>query len=333
MRVIHHDRSMRRTRSLVALLAVVVLAACTGTPEPDPGATRTTTPATGELQAFVASYDLSADRPVRVMVGLVSGDGRVLSHGSVEFAFAYLGRTQAGTPEPGPEAEAVFLPVPGEEASEGDVPTPTPGSEARGVYAAQGVELDRAGVWQVEVSASVEGEGEMTGVGTFTVLDEPQVPVPGEPAPRTVNHLPGAKGVPPGAIDSRSETAGEVPDPILHRDTIAGAIRQQRPVLVIFSTPVYCVSRFCGPVTDVIEAVAKDHQGDAAFIHVEIWRDFEGQVLNRAAVDWIGDPTQGETLQEPWLFLVGRDGRVVARWDNLFDVAEVERELARATNG
>jgi hypothetical protein len=264
------------------------------------------------------------------MVGLVNADGRVLSYGSVRFGFSFLGTSQAGTPQPGPEAEAAFLPVPGEGQgpAPGGGPVLTAASVARGVYAAEDVSLDHAGIWQVDVSAEVSGTGTLRGSSTFTVIAKPAIPVVGDRALKTKNHLPGEKGIPPGSVDSRSQKAGEVPDPILHRTTIAQAIARHHAALVVFSTPVYCVSRFCGPVTDVVEGIAKAHAKQADFIHVEIWRNFQGQVLNQAAADWI---LRGNDLQEPWVFLIDRSGKIAARWDNLFDPAEVEAELARVS--
>jgi hypothetical protein len=87
------------------------------------------------------------------------------------------------------------------------------------------------------------------------------------------------------------------------------------------------VSRFCGPVTDVIQELAAEYGDRAAFIHVEIWRDFEENVVNEAAADWL--LREGD-LQEPWVFLIGSNGRVVARWDNVATRREIEpllREL------
>jgi hypothetical protein len=34
---------------------------------------------------------------------------------------------------------------------------------------------------------------------------------------------------------------------------VADAIAAGRPVMVVGSTPVFCVSRFCGPITDAVQ--------------------------------------------------------------------------------
>ncbi|MEX2459565.1 MAG: hypothetical protein WD770_11355 [Actinomycetota bacterium] len=317
----------RRTRILLAALGVLAAGCSDPPPEPDP------TPS-AELAAVVASYDLAADRPQRVMVGLPVADGRTLSFGTVDLAFTYTGTEQdQASPlrEPGPRAEAAFLAVPGTEPAGPQAgPALTTASQARGVYAARDVDFaGRAGFWEVLVTAEVHDVGTLTATTTFVVGASPQRPAPGDRALRTKNHLPGAPDIDLTSIDSAA-LEGALPDPHLHTTTIAAAIAAKRPALVIFSTPVWCVSKFCGPVTDVVAGLALAHEGEAEFIHVEIWKDFQGRVLNRAAADWVGDPTQGEELTEPWLFLIGANGRILERWDNLFDLDEVEAALRDA---
>ena len=57
--------------------------------------------------------------------------------------------------------------------------------------------------------------------------------------------------------------------------------------VVVFATPVYCTSRFCGPVTDMVQELARAYSDRASFIHVEIWQDFEKKELTRAAAEWL----------------------------------------------
>lgn len=120
--------------------------------------------------------------------------------------------------------------------------------------------------------------------------------------------------------------SGPIPDHDLHRTTIASAITRGRPALVVFSTPTYCVSRFCGPVTDMVSGLVGDYSNLADFIHVEIWRDFEKGEINKAAAEWL---LRGEDLREPWVFLIGADGKIAGRWDNVATREEIEPLLRR----
>jgi hypothetical protein len=189
------------------------------------------------------------------------------------------------------------------------------------VYSANPVAFEIDGTWQVEVEADLGGGDVRTATAAFQVLAEPLVPAPGQEAPRTENLTIGSKGAPAVAIDSRAETSGGIPDPELHETTIAAAIEARRPVLAVFATPVYCVSRFCGPITDMVVGLGNEYGDRAAFVHVEIWRDFQNQVVNKAAAEWV---LRDDDLTEPWIFLIGADGRIVARWDNVATAQEIE---------
>jgi hypothetical protein len=203
-------------------------------------------------------------------------------------------------------------------------PVAAPASRGRGVYEVEDFRFDRPGIWEVEVAADLGGGDVRTGRGAFEVLPEPLVPMPGDVAPRTENLTVDSSDAPPGAIDSRAATGGPIPDLELHRVTIAHAIEAGRPALVVFATPVYCVSKFCGPVTDMVAELAEVYGDRAEFIHVEIWRDFQNQVVNAAAAEWL---LREGNLQEPWVFLIGADGRIAARWDNVADREEIESLL------
>ncbi len=308
-------------RRLRGALAVALLAvACSGTQEaPSEGGEETST----ELSAEVASFDLAAGPPGRFLVGLglLDQEGQLfVSGGSVDLAFSFLGEGQATGSEPYRDAPATFLPIPGAPGPFEDQPVAAPGSEGRGVYSVEEFEFDRAGFWEVEVTAEVRDRGSLSATAAFEVLPEPLIPAPGDPAPAVDNLTMDSKDAPQAAIDSRAAT-GAIPDPELHATTVADAIKAGHPVLVAIATPVYCVSKFCGPVTDMVQELAAEYGGRADFVHIEVWRDYEGTVVNKAAADWI---LRDDTLQEPWVFLVGADGRVVARWDNVATRQEIE---------
>lgn len=107
------------------------------------------------------------------------------------------------------------------------------------------------------------------------------------------------------AVDSRWRDDEQLPDPVLHTTTIADAVRAGRPAVVVFSTPVYCVSRFCGPVTDMVEELARDYADRAEFIHIKIWRNYENKVVNKAAADWL---LRNNDLREPRFSSSARTG-------------------------
>jgi hypothetical protein len=309
---------MSRTRAVALLLGLaLIVVSCGG----EGGDRETPSGPSDELIVQPASYELIAGESSRFIAGLLTPDQLFVSYGTVEMRFLYLGTEQGtGTAEPGPRATADFLQIEGDPGESTDQPSAGPPSHGRGVYSAE-VTFDRAGFWAADVSAQVEGKGELVGNGAFEVLEDHVVPAPGDEAPRTENLVLSTKDAPRQAIDSRAQGGQRIPDEILHETTIAESIRRGEPALVVFSTPVYCISRFCGPITDMIEELARDYRGRANFIHVEIWRNFEGKVINKGAADWI---YRGQDLLEPWVFLIGADGKVIERWDNVATRAEVE---------
>jgi hypothetical protein len=307
-------------RFLLAGLALYVLAAACTSDEPEPtGPTRTS-----QVVAVPATSDLYAGDPQRVSLGLVFHDGRLVSFGEAEVSFSYVGTAAEPTePQPGPTATATFVPTYGTPEGPGIADVTAP-NEGRGVYEAEGVMFDRAGFWTAEVTVDVQGLGTQTAEASLAVLEAPQIPAPGDRALRTENLTLDSKGVPRGAIDSRAAT-GEIPDPELHEWTIAQAIEEGRPALVLFATPVYCTSRFCGPVTDMIQELAHRFDDRAVFIHVEIWEDRREEVLNEAAVEWLQTPN-GD-LTEPWLYLIGGDGVILDRWASMWSEQDVAAAL------
>jgi hypothetical protein len=307
-------------------LALLGVACTTSSPSASDGSSVQTSSA-GALNAEVASVDLVAGDPQRFLVGVFANDGHLLSFGDVTLRFSYLGTTsQQAAPEPGPETSAAYIPTSGTPDGAGSGPTMTTPSEGRGLYQAEGVTFDRAGVWQVNLSADVAGSGSASASASFQVLDSPRLPYPGQKALHTENLTLRSKHTPAGAIDSRAANGDPIPDPQLHEWTIAKAMDDHLPALVTFATPVYCTSRFCGPTVDAIAALQKRYGDRAVFIHVEIWRDFQKKVVNQGAADWL---YRNNDLTEPWTFLIGSNGRILDRWGSLFSENEVASELAK----
>jgi len=314
-------RPVRRPLLVPVLLALLIGAcASNGGSTPEPPSTQPD----AQVAVAMATSDHYVGAPQRISVGLILPDQRLVSFGSVDVAFSFTGTAEEPVePQAGPSAVAVYVPTPGT-PDETSGPVATLPSEARGVYQAEDVTFDRAGFWQVDVTADVAELGVQRGTTTFEVREDPAYPAPGEPALPTRNLTVRSKDAPLGAIDSRATTLDRIPDPELHAWTIARALEEGRPALVVLSTPVFCVSRFCGPVTDVVEGLAARYGDRAVFIHVEIWRDYENQVINQAAADWL---LRDGDLTEPWVFLIGPDGTILDRWATLFREDEVAAEL------
>jgi hypothetical protein len=284
-----------------------------------------TTTGPDTVQGSVASYDLAVGPAGRFMFGMFNEAKGPIGYGTAAFSFFFLGENSAsGTPQPGPTATGTYLPLPGSAPPPGDTSKPVYlSTDQRGVYAAD-VAFDRPGFWGVSAVVDLGGRQEVK--TAFKVLPKHAVPAPGDPAPASQNLTMTTPGAPPEAIDSRASAQTPVPDAELHQTTVAQALAEKRPVVLVVSTPTYCVSQFCGPVTDVVADLAKTYGNRARFIHIEVWKDYKAQQLNDAAKEWIA---RGGDIHEPWVFLIGADGKVTARFDNIVSREALEALLQK----
>jgi hypothetical protein len=319
---------MTRTRALALGLALVVLAACGSSSAKSSGSTPPSSsqnPDANQLQAVVASFDLtSVGPPSRVLIGLQLGNARFIGFGTVTISF----KNPYGKAS-GPAEKGSFILVPG---SPPKIPPPAqpelvPATQ-RGVYETAPVDFPTAGIWTVDVSADVKGLGPMTASTPLQIASTHTAVAVGQKAPPSVNPTIADHGkLPLSAVDSRAQGKAPVPDPILHQVTIKAALAAHRPLVIVVSTPIYCESKFCGPTTDMVESLARQYGKQADFIHVEVWGDYNAQQLNKAAAEWIARG-QGDG-NEPWVFVVGRDGIVKARFDNVVTKADLVQAIKR----
>ena len=149
------------------------------------------------------------------------------------------------------------------------------------------------------------------------------------------------------AIASQSPTVAnhEGVDPIctrtppcsMHQISIADALQSGKPTVVLFATPEFCVSRTCGPTTDIVDGVAKQFNGQANFIHIEVFKSIA------AGQQGMASETQGQGVDanlntptfvewklgtEPYLYFIGTDGIIKDRWTGSVGPDEVKTRTA-----
>ena len=185
------------------------------------------------------------------------------------------------------------------------------------VYAAD-VRFPKKGPWSVLVVTTRDGKlvAAASQVRVTTAAKDP-IPDVGEPAPKVqTDTLASAEGD-VSAIDTR------VPPSDMHEQSFADVVAK-RPVALLFSTPQLCQSRVCGPVTDVALQM-KDKYGERMeFIHQEVY-------VGNDPAKGLRPPLKAFNLRtEPWLFVVGADGRITARLEGSFGLSAFERALQTA---
>lgn len=311
---------MTRARGAVCCILLALLAAACGGSAGDGDQSAAET----SLSALPANFDLAVDSPQAFLLGLAGLNREPIAFGSIEIAFSYLGPLGRPLDEPraGPRRTARYRPVAGTRTDERQTaPRLVDESDVAGVYATEPMTFPDAGYWEAAATFPLAGRTERV-TAAFEVLDEHLVPAVGDPAPRTDNPLPGAVGVPTTAIDSRADTDGSIPDPELHRTTVAAALAAGRPATVVIATPAFCESRMCGPVTDATAAVAARYRDRMDFIHLEVFADADAREIAPAAAEWIARP--GADGNEPWVFVIDANGLIRHRFDNVANEALIE---------
>jgi hypothetical protein len=169
---------------------------------------------------------------------------------------------------------------------------------------------DEEGIW----TALVEIDGQ-DAEASFSVSPAADVTVlaRGEQMPRIVT---------PTAADARGVDpicTAEPPCP-LHDVTLTEALDGGSPIALLVATPAFCATAVCGPVLDVLLSV-QAQLPDVRFLHSEVY-------VNPLAVANVAEATPTELTDalgltyEPSLFLVGADGVLVDRLDNIYDETE-----------
>lgn len=179
-----------------------------------------------------------------------------------------------------------------------------------GVYVAHAT-FDTAGDWGVEATVTEPGRAPETKRIGFTVLAQDPSPGVGDDAPRTKNPtLQDVNG------DRTKISSATEDDSILHQISIADAVTNGKPTVILFATPRFCTTRTCGPSHQVVLALAKNYADRVNFVHVEVYKNFETFEVADAMNEW-------NLKTEPWLFFVDKQGKIVSKYEGGITAQEI----------
>jgi hypothetical protein len=267
-------------RVAATLAAALVVGACAGEV-----ASPAASPTSSSLVAQVVASELVVGKQQRVPIGITDHNTPVSDATVHVRSFVLNGTT-------------------GTFKGESNAPFKGDGLQGAGTYVAH-LDFDKAGDWGVEVTASRPNGAHMTARLPMNVLALAVVPGVGQPAPLTRN--PTARDV----ADVETIDSGRPPDD-MHQLSVADAIQQHRPALVVFATPAFCTSNTCGPEVKVVQGLEPAYRDRLAFIHIEIYRDYKPdpskRQLAQAVVDW-------RLTTEPWVFLIDSKGVIQSRFE------------------
>ena len=286
---------MKQRLSFIVMTAISVallMASCSAP------ATSSALPPTGAasgpsaLSVAVASTDFGVGSP-RVPFVLFQGTDPITNARSIDIIAFDLG---SGTPVPGWKGSATNF-------SDYNVP-----------YWVVFPQLPHAGYWGLGAVVTLADGSQSQAQFTIQTLDTPSAPKIGDSPPASHNRT--LKTEP----DIAKLTSDANPEPGLYRMTVADALKSGKPTVVTFATPAYCTSRLCAPVVNSVKTVYADLKDKVNFIHIEVYKTFNPLVYADEMTEW---RLQGE----PWTFVIGADGKIVATLGGPISPRELEQAL------
>ena len=200
----------------------------------------------------------------------------------------------------------------------------------RGSYTTR-MSFDRHGTWLLDIK--IIEKDDLSGVQLFVeVLDGYEVVDVGQTAPRSLNKT-------MRTVDTVDQlTSASVATPELYEMTIADAVVNGKPTMIVFASPAFCSSVTCGPQVATVAELSKRYDECVDFIHVELYGnpheilgDLSRATLSPLVVEW-GLTTDPEWSNESWVFLVGRNGLVKARFEGYTAFKELRLALEAELN-
>lgn len=251
----------------------------------------------------------------------------VFTPGTNRLAFGVIGND--GKPAYGPTV--VYLAKSPQSPAKGPFAAPADPMVPQAAYLSEGAALDTAqlkaiyeaqiptptaGKWFV-VTLTKTAEGLAQTSGEIAVAPNSTVPNVGDRAPSITTETVSSTGGNIGSIDTRKPH-----DPSLHQQNFASVLGKA-PIALLFATPQLCQSRVCGPVTDLLLQLQANYGANLVAIHEEVYKDNKPPVL-RPQLEAFG------LVTEPWLFTIGRDGRIKARLEGAFGINAMNRAIKAA---
>ncbi len=254
--------------------------------------------------------------------------------GPYRFVFSFLdAATNLPAASPDRTASVAFMP-PGSSEPGAAVPATFVWAieGSRGEYVVQ-TEFPQAGDWKaVFITEAPGAKQEAIGVG-FQVQDDLPVIAVGEQAP--ASDTPTLTDV---GGDVRKISTDTNPDLDFYGLSVADALAQHKPFVLVFATPAFCQSAQCGPTLDRVKKIKASAPDDVAFINVEPYQlaftegrlqpvlDANGQLQPVASVNEWG------ILSEPWIFAVDGKGIVRSSFEGVVSEDEL-RDAVKAISG
>ena len=300
-----------RAWPLIGLLVLAAALACSSSP------TSTPLPGGPEFSALIVTTDLSLGEN-RVAFGLLDREGMPLraDEAVVEAIYIPSGQSQGRVQD---RANARFIQWP---VGQQGVFIATLNLNQVGECTVQS-----AGCWALRVSTIGPDGAPITALANFAVRAQSNTPGIGNSVPASVT----LKGE--DVEDLATITSSTFPDPDLYRLSIHEALAEDKPLVVVFATPAFCVSAACGPQVEVISQLKNRFSEEANFIHVEVFADPHLIEGGRPSGGPVPSVPEWKLPNEPWTFIITKDGLMHSKFEAFASLEELEDSLRELISG
>ncbi len=174
-------------------------------------------------------------------------------------------------------------------------------------------DFGEAGPW----TATITSPRGTTGETAFSVNADIPIPEVGEPVPASETRT-------SPEFELESITTDPDPEPGFYEMTVAEAVSNGSPALIVFATPAFCQTAVCGPTMEIVKEAVGTRTGFDV-VHVEIYENVDSEGEGRlievpAVIEW-GLPS------EPWVYVVDADGIASARFEGAVSPEELGAAL------
>ena len=177
--------------------------------------------------------------------------------------------------------------------------------------------FDRPGDWTLEIDAA-EGGPILLSVPIAEATRAPDV---GAAAPASVNRTLA------DVEDVADLSTGFEVDALLYTLTVADALANDLPTIVVFASPGFCTNAFCGPQAEVLTEIRIDRPGEAKLHPRGPVREPGRGAFGRACRSTRRCLDEWGLETDEWTFVLDAEGVVRARFEAFAPRAEVEAAL------
>ena len=305
---------------MLLLSLAVAAAACTGG--------RATSP---PVSSTPASPGVSGGGP-EILPLIISSE---LTKGPTRFLFSLTDRANKLLAAPDVKVHLEFFDVDTAEdtvAFESDARFVWAIEDERGLYATD-VTFPDAGRWGTRFTAALPDGSTRAVRADYDVVETGSTVAIGAKAPSVETPTTASSGG-----DVRAVSSDKEPVQRFYTTSIDQALATGKPFVLVFATPAFCQTQICGPTLDTVKKVAAEYP-DLTFINVEPYKmtfengslqpalDASGQLQSAVWTDAFGLRT------EPWIFVVGANGTVRAKFEAVIGADELRVAINAAVAG